>query len=543
MVREEDRRRWPREPLAGSGVGIVYPKHERGGEEPGFEELRGASLVHVVNRSQGGFLLEAPARCNAGALLDMRVRLPHEPMWRNCKGRVVWVNESPHKKNRRLLGVELLSPEADQELSDGGISVRSKPMSPSDLDFFRRTPFFDALFMSEETRYSLVHRMTPEYVQAGERFIEQGGHGDTFYVIQEGSCAVRVEKDGTESTIARLQPGDLVGEIALLTGGPRSAHVDAETDLKLWRITKNEFDTLCEECSEVRNFLTQLLSHRLCSKTGIGRITIAKYVVDEVIGWGGWSTVFKGLHKGLNMPVAIKMLKHDMAMDCDFYEKFRSEARTIAGLNHENIVRVHDIEELCRTVFIVMEYLEGISLDHLLETTPQLPLSRALRILLQVCKGLIYAHGQGIVHQDVKPANILVQPDDRVKIVDFGLASPTGSADPCMPGTLHYMSPEQIEGESIDGRTDVYALGLTAFELFTGQQAFCEEEITNMIDAHLYEDVPNPTTLVPHLPNELGNFVVRATRRDLSARYDSISEALHDLEPLAKTLTPGQALS
>jgi serine/threonine-protein kinase len=189
-----------------------------------------------------------------------------------------------------------------------------------------------------------------------------------------------------------------------------------------------------------------------------------------------------------------------------------------------------------------MEYLEGISLDHLLETTPQLPLSRALRILLQVCKGLIYAHGQGIVHQDVKPANILVQPDDRVKIVDFGLASPTGSADPCMPGTLHYMSPEQIKGESIDGRTDVYALGLTAFELFTGQQAFCEEEITNMIDAHLYEDVPDPTTLVPHLPNELGNFVVRATRRDLSTRYDSISEALHDLEPLARTVTPGQAL-
>jgi predicted Ser/Thr protein kinase len=542
MVREEDRRRWPREPLAGSGVGIVYPKHKEGVEEPGFEELRGASLVRVMNRSQSGFLLESPARCNVGTLLDMRVRLPHEPMWRNCKGRVVWINESPHKQNRRLLGVELLSPEADQELSDGGISVRSNPMSPSDLDFFRRTPFFDALFMSEEARRSLLHCMTPEYVQAGERFIEQGGQGDTFYVIQEGSCAVRVEKDGTESTIAHLHSGDLVGEIALLTGGPRSAHVDAETDLKLWSITKNEFDALCEECSEVRNFLTQLLSHRLCSKTGIGRITIAKYVVDEIIGWGGWSTVFKGLHKGLNMPVAIKMLKHDMAMDSDFYERFRNEARTIAALNHENIVRVHDIEELCRTVFIVMEYLEGISLDHLLKKTPQLPLSRAISILMQVCNALTYAHGQGIVHQDVKPANIFVQPADRVKMVDFGLASHTGSEDPCMPGTPFYMSPEQIEGESIDGRTDVYALGLTAFELFTGQRAFGDKDIKNMIDAHLHEDVPNPRTLAPHLPNELGNFVVRATRRDPSARYGSILEALHDLEPLARTVTPGQAL-
>ncbi len=539
MVREEDRRRWPREALAGSGVGIVYPKHEEGGEESGFEKLRGGSLVHVVNRSEGGFLLESPAGCNAGAVLDMRVRLPNEPMWRDCKGRVVWVNDSPHKKNRRLLGVELLSLEADEELSDGGISVRSKAMSAADLDFFGRTPFFDALFMSEEARCFLLHRMTPEYIQAGERFIEQGSYGDTFYVIQEGSCAVRVEKDGTESTIARLHPGDVVGEIALLTGGPRSAHVDAETEVKLWRITKNEFDTVCQECSEVINFLTQLLSHRLCSKTGIGRITIAKYVVDEIIGWGGWSTVFKGLHKGLNMPVAIKMLRHDMAEDSDFYEEFRSEARTIAGLNHDNIVRVHDIEELCRTVFIIMEYLEGISLDHLLEKTPQLPLSRAISILMQVCNALIYAHGQGIVHQDVKPANIFVQPGDRVKMVDFGLASHIGAEDPCMPGTPFYMSPEQIEGEPIDERTDVYAMGLTAFEVFTGQQAFCGEDIKKVIDAHLHEDVPNPTTLVPHLPGALGDFVVRATRRDPSARYGSISEALGDLEPLAKTVTPG----
>jgi CRP-like cAMP-binding protein len=542
MAREKDRRRWPRQPLAGSGVGIAYQKHDEEVQKPELEELRGASLVHVVNRSQGGFLLEAPARCNAGTLLDMRVRLPDEPMWRSCKGRVVWVNESSHEKNRRLLGVELLSPEADQELSHGGISVRRKPMSPSDLDFFRRTPFFNAVSISEKAKFSLLQRMTPEYVRAGERFIEQGDHGDTFYVIQEGSCAVRVEKDGTECTIARLHTGDLVGEIALLTGGPRSAYVDAETDLKLWGITKSEFDTLCEECSEVRNFLTQLLSERLCSKTGVGRITIAKYVVDEIIGWGGWSIVLKGIHKGLNMPVAIKMLKHDMAMDSDFYEKFRSEARTIAGLNHENIVRVHDIEELCRTVFIVMECLEGISLDQLLEKTPKLLLSRALPILVQVCKALIYAHGQGIVHQDVKPANIFVLPDDRVKIVDFGLASPTGSADPCMPGTLRYMSPEQIEGKAIDGRTDMYALGITAFELFTGQHPFSGEDKTNMIDVHLYEDVPNPKTLVPDLPNELDNFVVRATRRDPSARYGSVSEALRDLEPLAKTVTPSHVL-
>jgi serine/threonine protein kinase len=233
------------------------------------------------------------------------------------------------------------------------------------------------------------------------------------------------------------------------------------------------------------------------------------------------------------MPVAIKMLRHDMALDPEFSEKFRFEARTIAQFNHENIVKVYDIEELYRTIFIIAEYLEGMPLDYILEKLPKLPVSRVLDILLQVCAGLNYAHKQGIVHQDIKPANIFVQPDDRVKIVDFGLACSPGAMESGLRGTIFYAPPEAINGKPPDERVDIYSLGITAFEMITGQKPFPEDDINNMIDSRLNEDTPDPAQFVPDLPEELREFVRRATQRDPADRYKSISDALADLKPLA----------
>jgi len=406
-----------------------------------------------------------------------------------------------------------------------------KGMAPADLEFFMRTELFDA--MSDEARCSLLNAMTPQHIRAGERFIQQGAEGDSLYIVAEGSCIVNVEKNGIEHPIARLRTGDIVGEIALLTGGPRSAHVDAETDVKAWGITKPQFDTLCEECPDAQDFLTELVTHRLCGESFTSDRNVGKYVISEIVGRGGWSVVYKGTHRALNMPVAIKMLKHDMAMDTDFSEKFRGEAIRIATLSHENIVKVFDIEELYRTIFIIMEHLEGVSLDRILAKMPKLPLSRVLDILLQVCAGLSYAHEQGIIHQDIKPANIFVQPDDQVKIVDFGLACSPGNMDCGLRGTIFYSAPEAIEGDSVDERTDIYSLGITAFEMTTGQRPYPEHDIVKILDLHLHQDVPDPSTLVPDLPDELSHFVRRATRRNPAERYENTSEVLHDLEALA----------
>jgi serine/threonine protein kinase len=324
-----------------------------------------------------------------------------------------------------------------------------------------------------------------------------------------------------------------VGEIALLTGEPRTANVEAETDMILWGLTREEFDSVCTHYPDLLDFLTELVTHRFSTEKVTANKTIGKYLINEVIGRGGWSIVYKGIHTGLNMPVAIKMLKHDMAMNVEFAEKFHNEARIVALLNHENIVKVYDIEELFRTVFIIMEYLEGVPLDYILDRMPRLPMSKVLDIILQVCSGLSYAHEQGIVHQDIKPGNVFIQSDGRAKIVDFGLSCPPGTIDCSLPGTVYYMSPEQIVGESVDERTDIYSLGILVYEMISGQRPYPEDDLAELMDLHVREDVPDPRSLVPDLPDEISYFIKRATQRDPTARFKSTWEIIRDLQPFA----------
>jgi serine/threonine protein kinase len=281
------------------------------------------------------------------------------------------------------------------------------------------------------------------------------------------------------------------------------------------------------------DFLTELVTHRFSTEKVTANRTVGRYLINELIGRGGWSLVYKGIHTSLNMPVAIKMLKHDMAMNAEFAEKFQNEARVVALLNHDNIVKVYDIEELYRTVFIIMEYLEGVPLDRVLETMPRLPAFKVLDILLQVCNGLNYAHEQGIVHQDIKPGNIFIQSDGRARIVDFGLSCPPGTVDCSLPGTVYYMSPEQIKGDYIDERTDIYSLGIMAYEMTTGQRPYPEDDLSRLMELHVNEDIPDPRTLVPDLPDELHYFIKRATRRDPAARFKSTWEIIRDLQPFA----------
>ena len=420
------------------------------------------------------------------------------------------------------------------------VFVKKKGMQPRDLDFPLKTPLLDAI--TREAECPVLNAITPMHVLRGERFISQGDEGDNFYIIQDGTCVVSVEKDQDNYPIARLNGGDIVGEIALLTGAPRTANVDAETDMTLWCLTKSQFDSFCTEYPDLKDYIVELATTRLSTEKLTAEKSVGKYLINEIIDRGGWSIVYKGIHARLNMPVAIKMLKHTMAMDPVFSCKFRNEARTIARLNHENIVRVYDIEELYGTVFIIMEYLEGVSLENLLYKIPRLPFSVVLDILLQVCAGLNYAHEQGFVHQDIKPANILIQPDGRAKILDFGLACCPGTIDFGLPGTVYYMSPEQIEGESVDERTDIYSLGIVAYEMITGQRPYPETDLAKLMDLHVQKDIPDPRVLVPDLPEALHYVIKRATQRNPSARFKTVWEILRDLQPLANNMSPERQL-
>jgi serine/threonine protein kinase len=199
-------------------------------------------------------------------------------------------------------------------------------------------------------------------------------------------------------------------------------------------------------------------------------------------------------------------------------------------------VKVYDIEERYRTVFIIMEFLEGLLLEYILKHMPKLQLARALDIILQTCSGLDYAHKKGIIHQDIKPGNIFIDPYNNVKIVDFGLAGPLGSTDDNLAGTLYYMSPEQILGKPVDERTDIYSLGITAYEMITGKRPFPEHNFSKLMTIHLQEDAPDPRTIVPEVPEEVCKFLMKSVRKDPDRRYKSIDEVLEELAPLTEEM-------
>lgn len=410
---------------------------------------------------------------------------------------------------------------------------RRSRMTQEDLEFLRGAEVFKAV--PEEARSHLLSCMASINVKAGERFISQGAEGDSLYLIREGSCLVKVVRDGQETVVAVRKPGDLVGEMAIYTGEPRMAHVDAETDSVVWRMTRLELDRLCLAYPAVRELVTEIVTRRFSESTHTPLRTIGRYTITDMIGEGDWTIVYKGIHEPLNMPVAIKMLKHTMAMDGDFLQKFLNEAKVVARFNQHNIVKVHDIEHLYRTVFVVMEYLSGLSLDYMIENMPRLSFPRALGYLIQMGYGLNYAHEQGIIHQAMKPAKVYVEEGDRVKIVDFGLACPGASAkDSGLVGTLHYVAPEQMVGGVIDERTDIYSWGVTAYEIATGANPFPGKDIREIVNACTGTPIPDPRLLYPDLPPEFSAFIARATRKAPSERYQSVGQVLEELENLAE---------
>ena len=409
-------------------------------------------------------------------------------------------------------------------------------LSPEDHRFLTSTLLLESL--SPRAARPLLACLTPQEFPAGIRLITQGEEGDALYIVQDGLCAVRLAGPEGETKVAQRGPGNVLGEMALLTGDRRVAHVDIETPARLWRLGREDFDRLVASHVDLREFLTNLLTRRLEMSEVLAVRQVGRYAITGRLGQGGWSLVYGARHVKLGLPVAIKMLKHNLAMEPDFMANFGREARLIASLDHANVVKVFDIEELYRTVFIVMEHLEGEPLDRVLARQGGLPLERGLGVLRQVCAGLAYAHDRGIVHRDIKPANLFLLGDERVKILDFGLACARGEEADDPAGTPNYMPPEQIRMEPVDQRSDIYALGLSAYEIFTGRTPFPGASAGEVIRQHLEKDLPDPGLIVPGLPQALRDFMLQAGQRDPGQRQQSMDQVLAQLEPLNAPLPP-----
>jgi predicted Ser/Thr protein kinase len=514
-------------------VAVLYagtPEMLSGAADPANWSIR---YVDVFGLPKGEVTIRSALPIKGGASFFLRMYNPGERKWDFFKGVVRSVDETLNDVEDLYFSAEL---EPQSSSIDKTVHIKNGLKQipfPEDYEFFRRIPFLRAIH--RDAVCPLLNNLTHKRARAGERIIAQGKVGEHCWIVQKGSCVVKVEKEDELFPVGQIRKGEFVGEMAIITGEPRSAHVDAETDMELWGFPRRIFESFAENYPGVRTFLTEIIADRFFSRKLTADRKIGKYIITDIIGRGGYAIVYKGLHADLRRPVAVKMLKHDMALNPDFITNFKKEARTIAKFNHENIVKVYDIEDLYRTMFIVMEYLDGISLEYLLKEKQKLTIPKVLNILISVFRGLQYAHERGIVHADIKPDNIFIQSDEQIKILDFGLACPAGTENIDMLGTLQYMSPEQIELLELDERTDIYSLGIVAYELLTGEKPYPEDDPIALMDLIVQQDVPDPSVKATYLPEVLRKFVLKACARDLEQRYQSSKAALKDLFALAET--------
>ena len=267
----------------------------------------------------------------------------------------------------------------------------------------------------------------------------------------------------------------------------------------------------------------------------------------ERIAAGGMGEVFRAHDAVLAREVAIKVLHRSLAGDPAFVDRFRREARAAAGLAHPNIVAVYDWGAVDGVYYMVMEYVRGPSVRHLLNEQGRLEPAQAAEILRQTLLALGHAHHEGFVHRDMKPENLLITKDGVVKVADFGLARAYADGRVtqagAVTGTVQYLAPEQIRGEPADPRSDLYSLGIVAYELLTGRLPFTGETAMAVAYKHLSDRVPAPSSILPDLPEELDGFVAAATDRDRELRPESADVMRMDLDAIAPQLPPARRLS
>ena len=283
-----------------------------------------------------------------------------------------------------------------------------------------------------------------------------------------------------------------------------------------------------------------------------------RYELGEILGFGGMSEVHLARDLRLHRDVAVKVLRADLARDPSFYLRFRREAQNAAALNHPAIVAVYDTGEAETSSgplpYIVMEYVDGVTLRDIIHNDGPMPARRALEVIADACQALNFSHQHGIIHRDVKPANIMISKSGAVKVMDFGIARAIADSGNSVTqtaaviGTAQYLSPEQARGESVDARSDVYSLGCVLYELLTGEPPFVGDSPVSVAYQHVREDPEPPSHRHPGITAELDAVVLKSLAKNPDNRYQSAAEMRADLvrvhsgeKPEApKVLTPAE---
>jgi serine/threonine-protein kinase len=269
------------------------------------------------------------------------------------------------------------------------------------------------------------------------------------------------------------------------------------------------------------------------ARLGPGSVLANRYEIRQQLGAGGMGVVYRAFDRELQESVAIKTLRPELLGDPVLLERFKQEIRLARRISHPNVVRTHDLGEADGQYFITMEFVEGTSLEELIARRGALPLNVTLTIGRQLCRALEVAHGQGVVHRDIKPQNLVLDSQGFLKVMDFGIArlvegrrppGPGLTADGSIIGTPEYMAPEQLMGQPVDGRADLYAAGCLLFECATGRRLFAGDSFATILMKQVQEPPPDPRTVVPGLPEAFAALVLKALAKQPGDRWQSAAE-------------------
>ena len=259
-----------------------------------------------------------------------------------------------------------------------------------------------------------------------------------------------------------------------------------------------------------------------------------RYEIISVIGEGGMANVFLATDLILGRKVAIKVLRGDLATNEKFVRRFQREAVAASNLCHQNIVSIYDVLEENKNHYIVMEYIEGLTLKQLIKKRGKLTISEAIDIMLQLLNGITHAHESFIIHRDIKPQNILILSNGLVKIADFGIAASLNESEltqtNSVMGSVYYLPPEQASGTMTTLKSDIYSLGIVMFEMLTGKLPFKGENAVEIAMKHINDTLPSVREINPQVPQSLENIILKATAKNVKNRYDSAKEMKEDLE-------------
>lgn len=351
--------------------------------------------------------------------------------------------------------------------------------------------------------------------------------------IKQLVAATRKASDGDYSTEIRATSGDEVGELAAAF---RTLIEDLREKQALveFMMSAGVGDARTAPLARAMSQTAQQQAAQQGVLIEPGKTFASRYDIKEVLGVGGMGMVYKAIDRELGETIAIKTLKSDfMAQDATALERFRGEIRLARKISHRNVVRTHDIGESGGVYYITMEFVEGKSLRDLVRSRGRLPVAVVLTVGKQLARALEVAHEQGVIHRDIKPANIVVEPDGVLKVMDFGIARLAQRKEGVTQaglviGTPEYMSPEQLLGDDLDGRADLYAAGVVLYECLTGRAPFLADSPITLISKVLEEEPAPPVSINGEVPRSLSDLILRTMSKDRDARPRNAAE-LHDL--------------